>query len=97
MTGLYYRDRPPLPRLISFHPPEGIPALFDPDAPYERRLPPWTEVVAALPLRAMPQVPDPWEPAGQGHGVSPGGRSALISVRARASSLHGRYRGRHTG
>src|SRR5215472_12659765 len=24
--------------------------LFDPDAPYERRLPPWTEVVAALPM-----------------------------------------------
>lgn len=29
----------------------GVQVLFDPDAPYERRLPPWTEVVAALPLR----------------------------------------------
>ena len=26
--------------------------LFDPDAPYERRLPPWSEVVAALPVAA---------------------------------------------
>jgi hypothetical protein len=24
--------------------------LFDADAPYERRLPPWREVVAALPV-----------------------------------------------
>jgi phosphopantothenoylcysteine synthetase/decarboxylase len=24
--------------------------LFDPDAPYERRLPPWSDVVAALPV-----------------------------------------------
>jgi phosphopantothenoylcysteine synthetase/decarboxylase len=27
----------------------GVRVLFDPDAPYERRLPPWCEVVAALP------------------------------------------------
>jgi hypothetical protein len=27
----------------------GVRVLFDPDAPYERRMPPWTEVVAALP------------------------------------------------
>jgi hypothetical protein len=26
----------------------GVRVLFDPDAPYERRLPPWSEVVAAL-------------------------------------------------
>jgi phosphopantothenoylcysteine synthetase/decarboxylase len=28
----------------------GVRVLFDPDAPYGRRLPPWTEVVAALPV-----------------------------------------------
>jgi len=28
----------------------GVAVLFDPDAPYEHRLPPWSEVVAALPL-----------------------------------------------
>lgn len=27
----------------------GVQVLFDPEAPYERRLPPWREVVAALP------------------------------------------------
>jgi phosphopantothenoylcysteine synthetase/decarboxylase len=27
----------------------GVNVLFDPDAPYERRLPPWRDVVAALP------------------------------------------------
>jgi phosphopantothenoylcysteine synthetase/decarboxylase len=27
----------------------GVIVLFDPDAPYERRLPPWREVIAALP------------------------------------------------
>jgi phosphopantothenoylcysteine synthetase/decarboxylase len=27
----------------------GVRVLFDPDAPYERRLPPWSDVVAALP------------------------------------------------
>jgi hypothetical protein len=26
--------------------------LFDPDAPYERRLPPWREVIDALPVKA---------------------------------------------
>jgi phosphopantothenoylcysteine synthetase/decarboxylase len=26
----------------------GVRVLFDPDAPYERRMPPWSEVVAAL-------------------------------------------------
>ena len=30
----------------------GVRVLFDPDAPYERRLPPWHEVVDALPVRA---------------------------------------------
>jgi len=30
----------------------GVRVLFDPDAPYERRLPPWTDVVAALPVAA---------------------------------------------
>jgi phosphopantothenoylcysteine synthetase/decarboxylase len=30
----------------------GATVLFDPDAPYERRLPPWTEVIAALPAPA---------------------------------------------
>lgn len=30
----------------------GVRVLFDPDAPYERRLPPWSEVVAALPVAA---------------------------------------------
>jgi len=29
----------------------GIRVLFDPDAQYERRLPPWSEVVDALPVR----------------------------------------------
>ena len=30
----------------------GVRVLFDPDAPYERRLPSWSEVVDALPVRA---------------------------------------------
>jgi phosphopantothenoylcysteine synthetase/decarboxylase len=30
----------------------GVQVLFDPDAPYERRLPAWREVVAALPVTA---------------------------------------------
>ena len=30
----------------------GVRVLCDPDAPYERRLPPWNEVVAALPVAA---------------------------------------------
>jgi phosphopantothenoylcysteine synthetase/decarboxylase len=30
----------------------GMQVLFNPDAPYERRLPPWSEVVAALPALA---------------------------------------------
>ena len=30
----------------------GHAVLFDPDAPYERRLPPWREVIDALPVRA---------------------------------------------
>jgi len=30
----------------------GVWVLFDPDAPYERRLPPWSEVVSALPVAA---------------------------------------------
>jgi phosphopantothenoylcysteine synthetase/decarboxylase len=33
----------------------GVTVLFDPDAPYERRLPPWSEVVASLPLRSVPR------------------------------------------
>lgn len=28
----------------------GVRVLFDPDAPYERRMPPWSEVVAAIPI-----------------------------------------------
>jgi hypothetical protein len=31
----------------------GVRVLFDPDAPYERRLPPWSEVIAALPVPAV--------------------------------------------
>jgi hypothetical protein len=27
----------------------GVQVLFDPEAPYERRLPPWTDVISALP------------------------------------------------
>jgi phosphopantothenoylcysteine synthetase/decarboxylase len=30
----------------------GVRVLFDPNAPYERRLPPWNEVIAALPVPA---------------------------------------------
>ena len=30
----------------------GLRVLFDSDAPYERRLPPWSEVIDALPVRA---------------------------------------------
>lgn len=30
----------------------GVRVVFDPDAPYERRLPPWREVLAALPVAA---------------------------------------------
>jgi hypothetical protein len=30
----------------------GVRVLFDPDAPYERRLPSWREVIDALPVRA---------------------------------------------
>jgi hypothetical protein len=30
----------------------GVRVLFDPDEPYERRLPPWHEVIDALPVRA---------------------------------------------
>jgi phosphopantothenoylcysteine synthetase/decarboxylase len=30
----------------------GVRVLFDPDAPYERRLPPWSDVIAALPVAA---------------------------------------------
>lgn len=30
----------------------GVRVLFDPAAPYERRLPPWTEVASALPVIA---------------------------------------------
>jgi phosphopantothenoylcysteine synthetase/decarboxylase len=30
----------------------GVRVLFDPDAPYERRLPPWREVIDALPVKA---------------------------------------------
>jgi phosphopantothenoylcysteine synthetase/decarboxylase len=31
----------------------GVRVLFEPAAPYERRMPPWADVVAALPLRAV--------------------------------------------
>jgi phosphopantothenoylcysteine synthetase/decarboxylase len=34
----------------------GVGVLFNPDAPYERRLPPWSEVVAALPHRCTDPV-----------------------------------------
>jgi phosphopantothenoylcysteine synthetase/decarboxylase len=34
----------------------GVRILFDPDAPYERRLPPWREVIAALPAPAGRKV-----------------------------------------
>jgi hypothetical protein len=34
----------------------GVRVLFDPDAPYERRLPAWREVVAALPALAGPKA-----------------------------------------
>lgn len=30
----------------------GVRVLFDPEAPYERRMPPWHDVVSALPVRA---------------------------------------------
>jgi hypothetical protein len=30
----------------------SVRVLFDPDEPYERRLPPWHEVIDALPVRA---------------------------------------------
>ncbi len=30
----------------------GVRVLFDPEAPHERRLPPWSEVIDALPVRA---------------------------------------------
>lgn len=30
----------------------GVRVLFNPDAPYERRLPPWREVIGALPVKA---------------------------------------------
>jgi hypothetical protein len=33
----------------------GVRVLFDPDAPYERRLPPWSDVIAALPVAAARQ------------------------------------------
>jgi hypothetical protein len=49
------------PQLVS-HPAFGaslqtlramsVRVLFDPDAPYERRLPSWCEVIDALPVRA---------------------------------------------
>lgn len=31
----------------------GVRVLFNPDAPYERRMPPWADVVAALSVRAV--------------------------------------------
>ncbi len=34
----------------------GVRVLFDPDAPYERRLPPWREVVAALDTLTSPKA-----------------------------------------
>ncbi len=34
----------------------GVRVLFDPDAPYERRLPSWYEVVATLPVPASPKA-----------------------------------------
>jgi hypothetical protein len=32
----------------------GVRVLFDPDTPYERRLPPWTEVIDACPVAPFP-------------------------------------------
>jgi len=34
----------------------GVRVLFDPDAPYERRLPTWREVIAALPALSGPKA-----------------------------------------
>jgi phosphopantothenoylcysteine synthetase/decarboxylase len=34
----------------------GVRVLFDPDAPYERRLPAWREVIAALPALTGPKA-----------------------------------------
>jgi phosphopantothenoylcysteine synthetase/decarboxylase len=34
----------------------GVQVLFDPDAPYEARLPSWAEVTAALPVTAVREV-----------------------------------------
>ena len=34
----------------------GVQVLFDPDAPYERRMPPWRDVIAALPVLATRQA-----------------------------------------
>jgi phosphopantothenoylcysteine synthetase/decarboxylase len=34
----------------------GVQVLFDPDAPYEERLPSWAEVTAALPVTAVREV-----------------------------------------
>lgn len=51
----------------------SVRVLFDPDAPYERRLPPWREVVAALPVAATVSSSD--QPAAQATAVwalSPG-------------------------
>jgi phosphopantothenoylcysteine synthetase/decarboxylase len=31
----------------------GVRVLYDPDAPYERRMPPWADVVASLPEEAL--------------------------------------------
>lgn len=33
----------------------GVKVLFDSAAPYERRLPPWSDVLAALPVRTVPE------------------------------------------
>jgi phosphopantothenoylcysteine synthetase/decarboxylase len=33
----------------------GVRVLFNPDAPYERRLPPWSDVIATLPISTTPR------------------------------------------
>lgn len=44
-------NHPAFPASIAVLRGMGVEVLFDPDAPYERRLPPWQDVVAALPAQ----------------------------------------------
>ncbi len=45
-------SHPAFPASITTLRSMGVKVLFDPDAPYARRLPPWNDVVAALPAPA---------------------------------------------